>query len=87
MQEETLLKFPCDFPIKVVGKNNEAFEMFVLSVLHKHFPDLGESALRQKTSKDNTYLSITATVHAESKEQLDAVYRELTGSELTLMVL
>lgn len=87
MRDDTLLKFPCDFPIKIVGKNNSEFELFVLSVLRKHFLDLREDALQQRPSKNNHYLSITVTVHVESKEQLDAVYRELTASELSLMVL
>ena len=84
---ETLLKFPCEYPIKIVGKANNEFETFVLSVLHQHFPDLTEGSLETRHSRDNTYLAITVTVNAISKAQLDAVYQELSTSKLVMMVL
>ncbi len=87
MTKEALLKFPCEFPIKVVGKANAEFETFVLSVLRAHFPDLQETALQMRPSKDGNFLAITITVQAENKEQLDIVYRELTASKLVLMAL
>jgi len=84
---ETLLKFPCEYPIKIVGKADNEFETFVLSVLHKHFPDLTEGSLQTRNSKDNTYLAITVTVNAISKAQLDAAYQELSSNKLVMMVL
>lgn len=87
MTEETLLKFPCDFPIKIVGKANAEFEEFVLGVLRKHFPVLADKAIVKRPSKDGNFLAITAMLHVENKPQLDAVYQELTASKLVLMTL
>ncbi len=87
MIDETLLKFPCEFPIKIVGKANVEFETFVLTVLHKHFPGLPEGAFKMRPSKDNNFLAISVLVQAENKQQLDAVYQELTASKLVLMAL
>lgn len=85
--KESLWQFPCDFPVKVVGKANDEFETFVLSTVSKHVPDLKENALELRKSKDGRYLAITINIHATSKEQLDAIYLELTASDLVLMAL
>lgn len=85
--EETLLKFPCEFPIKVMGKATAEFEIFVLSTVRKHVPELSENAIEIRPSKQGNYLSITVTVYAQNKAQLDAIYQELTASKLVLMAL
>jgi putative lipoic acid-binding regulatory protein len=84
---ESIWQFPCDFPIKVVGKAGAEFEAFVLSTIRKHIPDLKENALELRPSKDGRYLAMTITVHATSKEQLDTIYRELTANKLVIMAL
>jgi putative lipoic acid-binding regulatory protein len=86
-EEKKIWNFPCDFPIKIVGKASPEFESFALSTVHKHFPDLKENAIQCRPSKDGTYLSITAIVLATSKEQLDELYRELTANKLVLVAL
>ncbi|MDQ2993422.1 MAG: DUF493 domain-containing protein [Pseudomonadota bacterium] len=82
-----LLTFPCQFPIKVVGYNTPEFEVAVLTIFRKHVHDLGESAISQKQSKNNRYLSITAVVNATSQEQLDALYQDLSESTDVLFAL
>lgn len=82
-----LWKFPCEFPIKVVGLASEEFETFVLTTIRKHFPDIAEAALQMNPSKDGKYLAITVIVNAESKEQLDATYMDLTSNKLVLIAL
>jgi len=84
---ETLLKFPCVMPIKVIGENNDAFEIAVIPIFHKHFPTLKEGCLEFKKSSKAKYLAMTITVEAESKEQLDALYQELTDHPLVLWAL
>ncbi len=84
---EELWKFPCDFPIKIVGKANSEFESFAYATVHKHFPNLTEGTLQTRPSKDGTYLAITVIVPATSKEQLDAVYHELSANEHVIMAL
>ena len=87
MTDESLIDFPCDFPIKVMGANCAEFEAEVIRIIRQHVPDLGEGAVRQRPSGKGNYLSITVTIRAESKTQLDALYRELTACELAKMVL
>lgn len=85
--EETLLQFPCEFPIKVMGKAGLEFEASVLQIFRKHVPDLGEAAINVRLSKDNNFASITVTIIATSKKQLDAIYLELTAHEDVIMAL
>lgn len=87
MTNESLLEFPCDFPIKIMGDNCEEFEAEIIHIVRQHAPDLGEGAIRQRKSGKGNYLAITATIRAESQSQLDALYRELTACKLTKMVL
>lgn len=87
MSDETLLEFPCDFPIKIMGVNSAEFEAEVIRIVREHAPNLGEGAIRQNPSAKGTYLALTVTIRAESKDQLDNLYRALTASEHTKMVL
>ena len=84
---EALFNFPCDFPIKAMGKHSEEFEGTVVSIVRKHCPDLGESAVKTRPSKGGKYLSVTVTVRATSKLQLDNLYLELTALEEVLWAL
>lgn len=84
---ENLLEYPCQFPIKAMGKNSTEFEALVVSLVRKHAPDLSEGAVVSRNSKEGTYLSVTITVRATSREQLDNIYRELTACEQVLMAL
>ena len=86
-EQETLLEFPCEFPIKVMGKNHVDFEVTVLTIVRKHVPDITEGAFKSRPSSNGKYVSITATIQAESKDQIDNIYIELTGHELVLMAL
>ena len=80
-EEESPLKFPCEFPIKAMGKATPALEMAVLEIMHRHVPDLGEGAIKTRESRNGNYVSITVTIQARSREQLDAIYMELTSCE------
>lgn len=87
MSEETLLEFPCQFPIKVMGDNSAGFENEIVMIVRKHAPQPGESAVRSKPSKTGKYLSVTVTFTAESKAQLDNLYREVNSHPQVKMVL
>lgn len=80
-EEESPLKFPCEFPIKAMGKATPELEIAVLEIMHRHVPDLGEGAVRTRESRKGNYLSITVTIQARSREQLDAIYMELSSCE------
>jgi len=86
-EQETLFEFPCEFPIKVMGKNHVDFEITVMTIVSKHVPDISEGALKTRPSSNGKFVSITVTIQAESKDQLDNIYRELSGHELVLMAL
>jgi len=81
-----ILAYPCTFPLKVVGLNTEAFERAVREVIRKHLGDIAVEYEARKSS-GGKYLSVTATFVAESREQVDAIYRELNGHDLVVMTL
>jgi len=86
-EQETLLEFPCRFPIKAMGQDDGNFEALVVELVRRHAPDLGEGAVASRASQGGKYLSVTVTVTATSREQLDNIYRELTACEQVLMAL
>lgn len=86
-QRDTLIEFPCNFPIKVLGSAADDFDALVVSIVRKQFPDLREGAVSSKESRQGRYISITVTVQADSQEQLDRLYAELGAHEKILMVL
>ena len=84
--QEDLLAYPCTFPLKVVGLNTGTFERAVREVVRKHLGDIVVEYEARKSS-GGKYLSVTATFAAESREQVDAIYRELHGHDLVVMTL
>ena len=87
MTEATLFKFPCDFPLKVLGRRSDDFRSIVLGIVQKHAGDIPPERIEERPSRDGNYLSLTCTFAAQSREQLDALYRELTACERVLVVL
>ncbi len=81
------LVFPTDFPIKIMGRRDEGFAQTIVEVVLQHAPDFDASTLEMRSSKDGNYLSLTATIHAVSREQLDALYRALTSHPMVKIVL
>lgn len=71
------LSFPCDYPVKAMGPNTEKFKQEMLFIVQKHFHEVNESGLRTNQSKTGKYQSVTITVHAKSRLQLEALYREI----------
>ena len=87
MAEATLLEFPCDFPIKIMGANQEGFAQAMLSVVLTHFPDFAAAGMEMRSSSKGAYLGLTCTVRATSKAQLDALYTELSAHPMVKVVL
>ena len=85
--DDTLLEFPCEFPIKAMGLAEHGLDTLVVEIVRRHVPDLPEGAVRSQPSSGGKYLSVTVTFQAESKAQLDALYQELTAHEKIVMVL
>jgi putative lipoic acid-binding regulatory protein len=87
MKEETLLAFPCEFPIKVMGRRSETFESKVVEIVRKHAPDLSRDAVTSRASGKGNYIAVTVIITATSKEQLDKIYRDLNAHEAVMMTL
>lgn len=85
--ENAELKFPCEFPISVMGKNSNDYEDVIFSVLKKHVPELERSAVSSVFSGGNKYCSVRAKFTAKSREQLDELYKELTALKQVKWVL
>ncbi|CAG0931054.1 MAG: hypothetical protein EFKGCFLK_00299 [Rhodocyclaceae bacterium] len=87
MSDESLLRFPCDFPVKVMGQRRDGFAQAVLEVVLRHAPDFDAATMQMRPSAKGNYIGLTCTVRAVSREQLDALYRELSGHPLVKVVL
>jgi hypothetical protein len=86
-EQESLIQYPTDFPIKVVGINEEGFEAQIAQVLRNHAPDFDVTSIQVRESRAGKYLSISATITARSRSQLDALYLELTRHPMVRVVL
>jgi hypothetical protein len=85
--DSALLAFPCDFPIKVMGRKQPGFARAVTDIVVKHAPDFDSSTIQLRPSRQDRYLSVTCVVRATSREQLDALYQELCDHPAVVMVL
>lgn len=84
---ESLIEYPCDFPLKILGHTQPGFAQSVLAVVKHHAPDFDDATMAMKTSKKGKYLSLTCVVRATSRAQLDALYQELCDLPSVVMVL
>ena len=87
LEAESLIEYPCDFPIKVLGRTQAGFAQTVLDVVRAHAPDFDASTMQMKPSKHGKYLSVTCVVRAISRQQLDDLYRALCDHPMVVMVL
>lgn len=86
-QTQAPLTFPCQFPIKVIGKATEAFEIEAITLIRKFAPNLPDNAFSFRDSKEKNYIALTVVIPAESQEQLDNIYKALSESPLVIMAL
>jgi putative lipoic acid-binding regulatory protein len=87
MTRETLLEFPCDFPLKIMGVNAADFAQAIAVVVQNHAPDFDAATMAMRASKAGNYLALTCTVRATSQAQLDVLYRALTAHPMVRVVL
>ena len=85
--DETLLQFPTDFPIKIMGEKREGFAHTMIEIVQRHAPDFKAETLEMRTSSSGKYLSLTCTIRATSKAQLDDIYRDITAHPWVNMAL
>ena len=86
-EKESLLKFPCNFDIKVMGEANENFSESIIKILKKHDENFNASKIEMKGSSNGKYISLTCNVFVTSQKQLDKMYIDLSKSSMTNFVL
>ncbi len=85
--QDTLFEFPCEFQIKAIGLAGESFELLVIEIISNHYNDLSDDSVQSRESSNGKYLSVSVTITAESKAQLDAIYIELSSHDRVTMAL
>ena len=86
-EQPSLIEYPCDFPIKIMGKAQQDFTQVALAIVKFHAPDFDITTMSARTSKNGTYLSLTCTIRATSRAQLDALYQALSSHPSVAVVL
>ena len=84
-ERDTIIEFPCDFPIKAMGLAVHDLEMVVLNIINTHAPETPKDAFKSRHSSNGKYISVTVTINAQSQSQLDAIYYALTDHEHVMM--
>ena len=85
--QDTLIEFPCDFPIKVMGETHTDFTIEVIKTIQAKLPNFDTSQIEMRGSSGGKYISLTCTVHVTSKSQLDDIYRALTSHPMVKVTL
>ena len=86
-EDESPLKFPCEFPVKAMGKTDCELDIIVVEIVRRHAPDLTEAAVYTRESKAGNYVSVTVRVKATSRAQLDAIYQDLVDCKAVIMAI
>jgi putative lipoic acid-binding regulatory protein len=86
-QEPPKIEFPCDYPIKVLGRSTEVFRSVVLEIFERHAPGFDEAGIVEKGSSKGTFVSLTITITATGPEQLDALHKDLMATGQVQMVI
>lgn len=87
MDKKSLIEFPCNFPLKIIGNSTESFVDEIISIVLQHFPDTLETNISAKMSEKGNYVSISAIIYAKDQQALDDLYRALTAHPDIRMVL
>ncbi len=86
-ENESLIDFPCDFPIKVIGKSDSDIDEHVVGILLKYVPTIYEGAVRSRRSKNGNYVALTITIKIGSQSQFDQISQALGSSDMVVMIL
>ena len=81
------MEFPCDFPIKAMGLSEHDIQTLATEIVTRHYPELEPDNITSRPSHGNKYISVTLTITATSRKQLDAIYHELSACEQIIMAL
>ena len=86
-RKDSLIEYPCRFPIKVMGAMADGFADALADVAREFDPDFDAATMELRPSKGGNYLGVTLTITATSREQLDGLYLRLTGHPMVKIVL
>lgn len=86
-ESDKLLKFPCSFPIKMMGRADDGFHDIAVRLVEQHVGKVAADAVQTSASKQGNFLSVTVTIDAQSQEQLDDIYNDLSNHEDILVAL
>jgi hypothetical protein len=84
---DALFQFPCEFPIKVMGRDSESFRTLTLAIIERHTGALAPDRISERMSSKGRFLALTYTIEARSRAQLDEIYQDLTDSGVVLVAL
>ena len=84
---DSLFEFPCDFPIKIMGPRADGFAQAIAAAVQQLVPDFDAAGMEMRSSSGGNYLSLTCTVRATSRAQLDDLYRALSAHPMVRVVL
>ena len=87
MTEESAIEFPCEFPIKMMGRNLPEFRTTARALVEKHAGAVDDKAVQESLSRNDRFVSVTVTITATSQQQLDSIYQDVTDHADVLMAL
>jgi len=87
LSEESPLRFPCSFPIKMMGRDTPEFRAITRALVERHTGPIVDEAINFAISRNGNFVSVTITVIATSREQLDNIYRDASSHKDVLMAL
>ena len=86
-QDPPKIEFPCDYPIKVLGRHSDEFQAVIIGVFEQHAPGFDQETIKIKASSKGTFTSVTITITATGQEQLEALHRDLLATGVVQMVI
>ena len=86
-QDPPRIEFPCDYPIKVLGRHSDEFQSVIMEVFEQHAPGFDQETIRVRASSKGTFTSVTITITATGRDQLEALHRDLLATGLVQMVI
>lgn len=84
---DSLIEYPSDFPIKVMGATHDDFAATIIDVVLEYDPTFHAGRMEMRPSANGNYIGLTVTVRATSRAQLDDLYRALSGHPMVKIVL
>ena len=87
MRKESAIEFPCEFPIKMMGRDTVEFRKIARTLVEYHAGPVNDGSVRESISRNGTFVSVTVTITANSQQQLDDIYRAVSAHDDVLMAL